>query len=385
MLSLLIAVVLPGCQSAEFRAAYSAPQSLSLSCSTNPLGAVIPGSPLSIIVGGAKGYKGRIEQKISGPQSSTITLVVSDDGLISREDLAENVFTFSEEGDYRVDLKGLDYNVDLQSSCQFTVFDKCPASTKRVGVNVVFVVDNSYSHRESDCTNPRLLGARDEAGHEKIMCTAKTSREIAVEEAVSVLKDIGHADNQAKSFISFASFPKQSGKSSGKWYDTSGSVSGLLSEIKVLRTPLGVTPYDEGIQQALKLLASAPDKTKQNVLVFITDGFPTDRNPHRTHTLAKTLGRLDVEMIAVMVTGERTQPRLRRIHRGFMEGFPKDWISSRYPNKDAYFLDLLGNGTSQKPGLLQSMTENPVIYINSSRDLRSKINDIVTHKVLSCR
>lgn len=378
------------CKSTHFTQVPVTPGTLTLSCETRPAGAVSPHSPLSIIVEGAKDYTGRIEQSITGPTAPGNVMLVQEGGKVVREDRRENVFHFAQEGTYTISLKGVDYETQLTGSCQFTVFDRCPAGSHRIGVNVAFVVDNSGSHSKSDCPQSQALG-QDNAGNKLVSCRAQTHREHAVAYATSILGELGNRGGNAQSYVSFASFPRQgTSASSGKWYSASQDYSAFVQELTVLRNPKGVTPYYEGIQAATELFAQIKDQSqarKKNILIFVTDGFPTDKDPRKTLKLAQTLQNVGVEIVPVMVTGKDSQSNLRRIHQGYMEqNFASSWRASHYSDYTSYFQELLGDGTTTHPGLLHNMSSSgSVIYVENSSHLKTKIDGAVTKEALICQ
>lgn len=372
---LLLITTSLGCKTTEFRQDRADSTQLTLSCETRPAGAVLPNSPLTLMVQGARGYKGRIEQKVTGPDFTDTTTLTRKDEIFSREDLAENTFHFFTEGDYTVNLKALDYGIELTGQCRFTVFDKCPVNSQRVGVNVVFVVDNSSSHEESDPGKP------------------ETHRERAVLYAQSILSEIGQHSAGSQSFLSFVTFPLSSLNGGqppglGTWYSADGDSTQLINALHVLRAPSGVTPYHEGIEKAKELFMEVQDREKKNILILITDGYPTDQDPKETLELTQSLSSLDVEVVAVMVTGSPKQ-HLSDQHRLLMEEyFYKNgdiWHASHYADADAYFMDLLGNGSLAAPGLLYKMTSGSVISIADSLGLKDKVSNLVIKEVLTCQ
>ena len=380
--SLGVCSLLTFCKSTEFQSQYVPPEKMVMSCETKPAGAVLPGSPLSIIVTGAEDYKGRVQQTITGPEPMKVMLT-QEGGSFSREDRGENVYHFSKEGNYTVSLKGVDYDVDLQGSCRFTVFNRCPSGSQRIGVNVAFVVDNSGSHSKSDCPQPIPIG-KDEAGNELSQCGVETNRERSVAYATSILGELGQQGDSSHSFVSFATFPTTSSLNS-KWYNASDDFGAFSERLKVLRSPKGITPYNEGIQEALELFAQVKDQTKKNILVFVTDGFPTDKDPRETLRLAQTLRKLGVEIVAVMVTGKGSQELLREMHKGFiLKHFHSSWKAAHYKDYPSYFNALLGDGSSASPGLLHAMSDS-VIYIENSSELKNKVDAVVTREALLCQ
>ncbi|MCY4380667.1 MAG: VWA domain-containing protein [Proteobacteria bacterium] len=352
-----------------------------LACGVSPA-VVNPKAPISISVSGIPKYSGRIQQVIQGPENANVNLVQKN-GTIRREDGTPNTFTFEQEGNYQVTLKTLDY-VNQLTSCSFKVVDSCPSGTSRVGVNVVFIVDNSKSHRLSDCPNGKMYGHGQTAVKK---CQSETAREKAVSYSISILSEIGKTGGQASSFVAFAHFPR-SHQVSVRWHNASAptAISSIKNDMKVLRTPAGVTPYNEGLSSALQLLSQITDTSKQKVVVFVTDGYPTDRNPKHTLAVAQQLKQLNTKILSIMMTGKQSQTRLRNKHLENMRTafIPSNWLQSYSGTQEQYFLELLGDGSLRYPGLLHNMSSE-VIYIEDSSLLEQAIDGAVSTNALSCR
>lgn len=362
-----------------------------LACHTDPAGAVAMKKPVELVVTGAEGYKGRVQQTITTADGKThAEFLVLQGGKFTRENGDKNTHTFQTEGTYSVALKAVDYDTNnLTGSCTFTVFNACPKGQKRQGINLAFVVDNSNSHGKSDCPDAKSTG-RDGVGNETFRCS-QTNREKAVLYSTRALGQIGLQGNDAISHVGFEYFPLESNSFVPKWYNATTvynnpSQSNISREILALRLPKGVTPYKEGLEGGLHLFRKTKASDKKNVLFIITDGYPTDQDPAAVLQIVDKLKALNVQIISAMVTNEHSQYKLRSQHRSIMRSNfrgsnGKPWYHSRYKSWDAYFLDLIG--VKDNEGLLSRMSSQ-IMYLKHSSSLTEKVNSWVTTKALEC-
>ena len=358
----------------------------SLKCSASP-SAVSAGKPVTIKISGIPKYKGRIQQVVQNTDKTTTTVnnitLVQSEGKIQGN---AGTFTPNKEGNYKVTVKTLDYTTII-GSCGFKVLDPCPQGTSRLGGYVAFIVDNSESHNLSDCPKPRKIGVHPLNPQDFLEeCTAQTEREKAVEYATSVLGSFGSEDKSITSMVSFANFPNN--KAPIKWMDATTDRSALISQLQILRRPYGVTPYNQGLKSAIQIFRAAPPTSNKTpkILVFITDGFPTDKNPKQTLALASQLkNQHKVKILSVMITGKVSQSTLREKHKAFLREFPLDWMDSSYQrNHDAYILDLLGDGSAQNGGLLKNMSDS-LVFVEESNSLGAEIDKITARETLTCQ
>ena len=306
--------------------------------------------------------------------------LVQKNGKIRREDgNPKNAFSFVQPGDYQVTVKTLDY-IESQSTCGFKIFKPCPMGSSRRGAYVAFIIDNSESHSTSDCpkaqnfNNPKVKRPLKQ-------CMNETSREKSAINAVSILGNLNRKNPESVSFVAFSHFPNDDSNLSPRWLRPETESAVFKSQLGVLRYPKGVTPYIQGLESALRLFGSVKDD-KQKVLVFITDGFPTDKNPKNTMTIARKIQALKVKIISVMITGKSNQEVLKAKHKGFMENFPENWVDGSYQNNmQAYYRDLLGDGLA--PGLLRGMSDT-LVFLEDSTSLNYEIQKIVSTRALAC-
>ena len=130
-------------------------------------------------------------------------------------------------------------------------------------------------------------------------------------------------------------------------------------------------------------------KTNKRFYYWFTDGFPTDENPQNVILQAKKLQQLDVDIFVFMVTGSRSQQQLRAIHQGFLEqyieggNFNPD--SSYQQNYSKYYLELLGDGSSDHKGVLRSIASaSNIYYVRSSKQLKTALHNVIELKAMQC-
>lgn len=357
-----------------------------VSCTASPA-VVLPGEPVTISVIGAGNFAGRFEQTLSGDVTAKSVLTRSQNNTFLPENSATNQYTLSKQGDYTVTLADIDFQSGLTASCGFRVYKECPVGTELVGANVAFVLDNSGSHGVSDCPSPKKV---EKDGAVSFTCGSATNREKAVNYAVDIFSRVGEKGEKAKSYASVASFPSKSNGETGYdlgkagWIDTNAAKDALSKDLQITRTPYGTTPYGDGIRSAGKLFETAPDKEKSKVVIFVTDGYPTDRNPSASRKSAENLRASGAKVVTVMVTGKETEAKLVEQHKSFLRGDEGDslWFSDNYSSYDDYFLDLLGDGGSN-PGLLNSISDQ-VVRVEDSSQLKVAFEDIIEEQALSC-
>lgn len=384
-----------GCKTAEFAGQHEYETLGQLKCAVTPT-TDYPSATFKISISGIDTYHGRIERTIrpqnSAATSETITVIQEPGKPLVKEGAGSATsYKNSQAGDYEVDVKTLDY-VDLQGSCGFKILKPCKQGMSRTGGYVAFVVDNSESHNVSDCPNRHQIGIHPVNKQDHLYeCRKGTARERAVNYATQILGSFGENNAGATSFVSFALFPQMN--KDPRWYNATKDRQILRNDLKLLRRPLGVTPYHEGLSSGIRIFASLTGKhssgDKPRILLFITDGFPTDKDPQQTLQLAQQLkSQHQVKIISVMVTGKSNQDDLRTKHQTFMRGFPmipKPWMHARYNGSfEPYFLHLLGDGTDNHPGLLAKMSDE-VIYIEDSQSLPKAIDQITAREALGCR
>lgn len=392
-------MMISGCKTAQFSGIETVGEHGQLTCSVTPPTAY-PDKELKISVSVPKDYQGRITRLIHHQDDSSAitekTELIAEPHkplLLSQGEGSTSTITAGQKGDYALTFKTLDY-VSIVGSCKFKVIEPCKKGRTRKGGYVAFIVDNSESHNVSDCPSKTRLGAHPNNANDSVYeCRASTAREQAVQYATKILGSFGENDPKSQSHVSFAFFPEM--KKNPRWYHPINEKNVLISDLRSLRQPLGVTPYNEGMASGVRIFSSLSSKNskesgekKQRLLLFITDGFPTDRSPSKTLELARTLRNTHgVKIISVMITGESFTNQLRKKHERFMKKFPmspEPWMDASYNRQfEPYFRDLLGDGTEAYPGLLSNMSDE-VIYIEDSKALPRAIDKITAKEVLEC-
>ncbi|MCY4443489.1 MAG: VWA domain-containing protein [Proteobacteria bacterium] len=377
------------CQSTTFKNVNVAPSyDGQLTCTTKPPGAVLVGRAVEVLVQAPKDYSGRIQQMIQAPSSSK-SFVLQKKGTTSQQmqrvDGKQNRFRFNSVGDYTVDLQSLDYDARLNNQCLINVYATCPRGTKRVGVHVAFVVDNSNSHVGSDCPQrKRVSGTGINAIYS---CGERTFRSQSVLYAASILGEVSKSGGDSTSHVAFVSFPQPTATSAAQsavWFHAHKELPLFAEKLEKLSSPGGVTPYWEGLQGVVDLFKSL-DKDKRKVIFLVTDGFPTDQNPASTLRLAQKLKASGVKIFSVMVTGKHSQKRLRAQHTHYIRtNFPSHWATKHYPDEESYLLALLGDGSEKYPGLLRAMSDD-VVYIETSGHLQNVMHGLVATEALECQ
>lgn len=225
----------------------------------------------------------------------------------------------------------------------------CEVLEKAFGLDILVLMDNSSSLRlqGTDCKNP-VRG----------VCAEPTYREEAVLEAFDRLVGLSPSDPTTR--LSVASFTPESFRQ-GHLEDLSQPIffsfeareenrAELARNLEFTRTPKGDTPYMVAVEWAQKWLMDREGDERTPLIIMITDGLPTDRDPTRVKNLAKTLPT-PIELLIVNRT-EQTIPELWPTHLAFLQAnygleWPEDGV---YQDFDDYFSELktvpeaIGNG-----------------------------------------
>ena len=166
----------------------------------------------------------------------------------------------------------------------------------------------------------------------------------------------------------------------------------LLQELKILRNPSSTTPYNQGLTNAKALFDLVPDPEKTKILLFITDGYPDDQDPQATLELAQSLKDQGIKIITLLVTGISSQNSLTpalQLQKQNIIGYIREssdyQIAAHYNSDlDRFFLDLLGDGTEQNPGLLVKISSSPTIFVTQSEEIPEIAGGLVTAEALMC-
>lgn len=203
---------------------------------------------------------------------------------------------------------------------------KCEDQKKIQGIDVAFVIDNSGSNRFTDCgDNPKRIG-NDAQGFELYECQVATNREKAVLNVYDVIEKMTKDEEAPSSQISVSSFPKnsQSGYDwqSKEWMAVKDQKKAdLQNSLQFTRKPGGMTPYGDGLLAAREMVSKLPESKKSKLVVFVTDGEPTDENPSTVKDFAKTnFADKGVKIVTVLVAGNKSVESRKAEHASYLKG-----------------------------------------------------------------
>lgn len=273
----------------------------------------------------------------------------------------------------------------------------CQASQQAIGANVVFLVDNSSSTSATDCPSPSAIGNLN--GTPAYRCGAQTNREKAVLGAFDALTSVAVKDTRdlAISNIAVVQFPTQSSAEGSSvmtngWARTNTAQSdraGLEAAMSFARTPFGASAFGSSIDAANRLLAGVPADGRGKVVVLITDGEPTDRDPADTKAKAAQLKALGAQVFTVNVTNGQTRSQRIAAHVQTLNSWERTaqtrglhWYAAHYANMNAYLTDLLGS--TNQASLAQSVATQTIVEATDASALASIVQQIVTSKVTAC-
>lgn len=289
----------------------------------------------------------------------------------------------------------------------------CQSTQQKVGANVVFLIDNSSSTNATDCPTPTLISNVN--GSPAYRCGAQTNREKAVLGAFDALTSVAVADTQdlAVSNIAVVQFPTPENTADGSRMMTNGWLRtnvgqtdrpALESAMAFTRTPFGASAFGSSIAAASSLYAAVPADGRARVVVLVTDGEPTDRNPADTNAKAAQLRQLGVQVFTVYVTNGVSRSQRMATHAQMLNSWERTaiqrglhWYAANYANFNAYIADLLGS--ANQPSLAQNVAspvdaacvDKPgalcqrfVVEAANSSALAGIVQQIVTSKVTTC-
>lgn len=297
----------------------------------------------------------------------------------------------------------------------------CSDGQQAIGANVTFLIDNSSSNGATDCPSATQIGT--EAQTPLMQCGAETNREKAVLSAFDILADASTRDGKdtAVSHISIVQFPAQVQNTTTNsrietgarvvtygWLRTSPSDanrSAIASAMQFSRDPYGSTPVGAAIESASNLFAAVANDGRARVVILVTDGEPTDRDPAAVANRATQLRQLGVEVITVFVTSGQTRADRQATHAQMLQAWEqeslktqKHWYAGAYTSFEAYLNGLLGrNGEASliqklsgpvdvtcvdKPGVI---CDRQIVEVSSSNDLTKAFQQIIRTKAIKCQ
>ena len=249
--------------------------------------------------------------------------------------------------------------------------NSCGKADKVTGANFIFLIDNSGSMAETDCSNPNANG----------ICSEATEREKAILASFDRLVEIAEQSGkpeETKSVFTIAKFSPdvRLGKITDisqpvyAKFETIASERARLAEtLKFTREPKGDTPFEIAVQYTKRFLDEQQNQ-KRNVAVLLTDGEPTDTNPDAT---LKNAGQLPLDRFTIRINtkgesiNERYTSHKSRIERYYTND-QNSWTSN-YEDIESYMNDLMSLATN----FSQSMP----IDIQSAKGLETAIFDEV--------
>jgi hypothetical protein len=385
-----------------------------LSCNVTP-SPIAVGQAATVSVVSSNGSKDNVFQRIVGGGKNEDSQLVHKDGKFVVNGKADNTFSPAAEGEYVVELRKT-ADGQVAGACKFvanknTTPAVCGDKQTMTGAQVAFIVDNSYSHSETDCQNIDQMVWNREG---RVVCGAPTNRERAVMSAFNIMEKMSASkqfEERATSSFAIASFPTRNDPVNGMalnqaWLPTKTEMRNVVADgMMFTRQPLGYTPYGAGLRAATQLFANqgALSAEKAKVAVFVTDGEPTDRNPIESEQVAQSLMASGVKVITVYVTSGQTRAQRRTAHVKFladeerkrMAQTGQHWFdAAALPNFDAYVQALLGSGSDA--ALVEKMTSKrdpncndnggptcarEIIEVANTTELERVFNGIVTSSV----
>ncbi|MFW7378826.1 MAG: vWA domain-containing protein [Oligoflexus sp.] len=251
----------------------------------------------------------------------------------------------------------------------------CQSSEEYVGANFMFMIDNSGSMVEADCPS----GDAADCG--------MTERERALLKAFDILTDAtvsSELNEKAISSFSVAKFtPEDRSLSIDEFHEpvqlTLETVpenrDELAEVLRFNRRPEGDTPYLNALELGLRIQSTPQiNHDLQKVLILVTDGEPTDRQPSMVREKAQ---EFDGKIVTIRVNYRDLNAEGRRSEhlRVMSENYP-DWSLDQHPSIDAYVDDLLS--------LAGEISQDNVIEINSVNDLETKFFEDIIKKTVPC-
>jgi hypothetical protein len=250
----------------------------------------------------------------------------------------------------------------------------CTDGQEYVGANFVFMVDNSGSMGVTDCPTG------------DIQSCGQTYRERAILNAFDILTEASEASEyatKAMSTVSIAQFTPQTRNATLNEFDwnllTVSSFpedrDDLEAALQFTRAPSGDTPYLNALSIAQTIVqGDALNEDQQTVIVLVTDGDPTDRNPDEVRQLAQSI---DAKIMTIRVTPQDwTQDMRRSKHLETISRYYADWSEESYPSTEAYTDDLLQ--------LVTDISKDGVYEVSEAKQLEAGIFDNIISQTVPC-
>ena len=277
----------------------------------------------------------------------------------------------------------------------------CEDTQFTIGANLALIIDNSASNNDTDCPDRRLVG--NFRGTEVYECRGETNREKAVLTVFDTMQNISQTarDASAQSRMAIASFPTRNDYSGGwsssqVWYGTANILQRafVAGAMKFSRKPFGNTPYKAAMEAARELFNRSPNNDNNHVMILITDGEPTDRDPKEVLQIANDLKSSGIQLITVFVTGNKTRGQRLATHRemleefdnGHLANFGTPWYDENQYNDFSDYLSYI-NGSSNRKPLSEALTtdSNRFYEASDSSRLSEVLANVVRKEVIKCK
>lgn len=194
---------------------------------------------------------------------------------------------------------------------------ECESKGAINGVNVAFIIDNSFSNSITDCPNAKDLGTV--RGQKQVECGGQTNREKAVLAAFDDLFSYEKSEAGFEGTISVASFPSSAIYSGfdirHDWLPVAeASKAPLSTALTFVRKPAGATPYLSALDGAKALFSKLSGNTRPNLALLVTDGEPTDPRAQDVKARGEELKKMNVKVVTVFITNGKSRSQRQAEH-----------------------------------------------------------------------
>ncbi len=347
----------------------SEPIDREFSCSVKPPS--MRSGILAEVIVKAEGYNGMLKQTVKGKETPSTELKRQEDDWV-RSNGDPNILVVYTPGDYEVHLEK--DNGD-QTKCDFTVKEAsltCDEGEAAIGANIAFMIDNSGSTADTDCTDRKDLNPDDPDGFH-YTCSQdeddKTNREKAVVEAYKVLKEFAEnavIKDNADSQIAITKFsldketdendealqrnPREGSKG---WFETSADDIKAVEDImNFTYFPYGNTPYNSAMTAAADVFGTVETESiKNQMAILVTDAEPTDQDPSLAKAKADELKSKGIKVVTVYIQSEADRDKRLSVHKKTLLEWDAKFLKEKdrhyydqksYDDFDSYFADIKG-------------------------------------------
>ena len=148
--------------------------------------------------------------------------------------------------------------------------------------------------------------------------------------------------------------------------------------LKFTHKPAGATPYEVAFKGAHDLLKAGrnPQDPRPDVVLFITDGLPTDQRPSLVRAARAMLGATPVILFSLYEPGKNSETQNAPAKSTLSDGWNSPTLqwgdrpneNDGYPNFESYWKELLK---------LPSEVSNSVIEVEGSQKLNAELDRIL--------